>query len=258
MKERLTLGQFYSTASPIHDLDPRVKIRFVICFIILLLCDRNLPLFAMLSLLCGLALCLCRVPVRHLLSGSRGIWILILLGSLLGLFSTYGTPLLRLGGLTLTDTGLTKCGFLLWRMSLLYFISAIFMSTTTPTALNDGFEKCFHLKGETAMGITIALRFLPVLSGELERIRLAREARGAKPSGGPVKRARLLFSVMVPLFQTTVDRAGNLADAMEARCYTGGKGRTRLYPLKYGVWDAVAYLVLLGMVAAGIFFIIRF
>ena len=259
MMRNLTIGQYYSTESLLHSLDPRVKIRFVIAFILLSLPDRSVPLFALLTVVFLAALLLSRVPLLHMLKGMRGLMIFLCACSAINLFTTYGETVADLGVLTVTREGLIKTGFVLWRLLLLLLFSSLLMYTTKPTALCDGFEKCFHLPSQVAMGITIALRFLPVLVSELDRIMKAQEARGAEfHKGSPAKRLKSLKNVIIPLFQNSVRRAGNLADAMEARCYTGRKGRTRLVPLKYGVNDFVAYRVLLTVIAAGIFFIIHF
>ena len=133
------------------------------------------------------------------------------------------------------------------------------MYTTTPTELTDGLEKCFAIKGNVAMGITIALRFIPVLMEELDRIMKAQEMRGAEfDKGGPVKRIKSLRTVIIPLFQNSIDRAKCLADAMDSRCYTGGKNRTKLRPLKYKKQDYIVYAILLVLLIVGIYFIIKF
>ena len=259
MMRKLTLGQYYSVDSVIHRMDPRLKIRFVLVFILLSLPDRSVPLFALLTAVFVVTVLFSRVPLWHMLLGTRGILIFLLLCSGINLFTTYGDTLLTIGPLKLTEAGLLKFGFVTWRLVLILFFSSLLMYTTRPGELTDGFEKCFHLPGSVAMGITIALRFLPVLVTELDRILKAQEARGADlHAGGPIRRLKALKTVIIPLFQNAVNRAGNLADAMEARCYTGGKGRTRLVPLKYDTRDLMGYLLLCGLIAAAGFLIIWF
>ena len=171
----------------------------------------------------------------------------------------HGTTLVKLGVLMITKEGLIKAGFVFWRMLLLILMSSLLMYTTTPTRLTDGMEKCMHLSGGVAMGITIALRFVPILFGELDRIMKAQMARGADfKKGNPVVRLKKLRTVILPLFQNAISRAGHLGDAMDSRCYTGGKGRTKLHPLVYERRDVVAYVCMLAMVIASVVLIVKF
>ncbi|MBQ9278255.1 MAG: energy-coupling factor transporter transmembrane protein EcfT [Lachnospiraceae bacterium] len=259
MLRDITIGQFYSVKSPIHELDPRVKIRFVIIFIILSLLDKNIYLFGLLTIVFMTALIMSNVPIRHMFKGMRGIVLFILLCSMINIFTVYGETLLRIGGLTITSEGILKAVYVFWRMILIIFMSSLLMYTTTPTELTDGLEKCFAIKGNVAMGITIALRFIPVLMEELDRIMKAQEMRGAQfDKGGPIKRIKNLRTVIIPLFQNSIDRAKCLADAMDSRCYKGGKNRTKLRPLKYKTKDHIVYVTLLLLLIFGIYFIIKF
>ena len=259
MMKDITWGQYHSVDSMIHRLDPRVKIRFIIVYIILLLLDRNLPLFVFLSaVFAGVWVC-SRVPMPKMIRGTRGIFLFILICSALNAFTVHGTTLVKLGVLTITKEGLMKAGFVFWRMLLLILMSSLLMYTTTPTRLTDGMEKCMHLSGGVAMGITIALRFVPILFGELDRIMKAQMARGADfKKGNPVIRLKKLRTVILPLFQNAILRAGHLGDAMDSRCYIGGKGRTKLHPLAYERRDVVAYVCVLVMTAVAIILIIKF
>ena len=212
MMKDITWGQYHSVDSMIHRLDPRVKIRFTIVYIILLLLDRNLPLFVFLTAVFAGAWACSRVPMRKMIRGTRGIFLFILI-----------------------------------------------CSATTPTRLTDGMEKCMHLSGGVAMGITIALRFVPILFGELDRIMKAQMARGADfKKGNPVVRLKKLRMVILPLFQNAILRAGHLGDAMDSRCYTGGKGRTKLHPLVYERRDVAAYVCMLVMTVVSVILILRF
>lgn len=259
MLRDITIGQFYSVKSPVHELDPRVKIRFVIVFIILSLLDKNIYLFGLLTIVFMTALIVSNVPVKHMVKGMRGIIIFILICSMINIFTVYGDVLLKIGGITITAEGILKAVYVFWRMLLIIFMSSLLMYTTTPTELTDGLEKCFAIKGNVAMGITIALRFIPVLMEELDRIMKAQEMRGAEfDKGGPVKRIKSLRTVIIPLFQNSIDRAKCLADAMDSRCYTGGKKRTKLRPLKYKKQDYIVYGILLVLLIVGIYFIIKF
>lgn len=259
MLRDITLGQYYSTDSFLHRLDPRVKIRFTILYIIVSLFDRNLPFFMLLSAICVAEVMLSNVPVRHILKGMRGITIFILVCSTLNIFTTRGDALVTIGVLHITREGLIKAGFVFWRMLMLIIVASLLTYTTTPTELTDGLEKCFHLSASVAVGITIALRFLSVLSEELARIMRAQEARGADfHKGGPITRLKKLKTVIVPLFQNAINRAGNLGDAMDARCYTGGKGRTKLKPLRYDVKDLIVYICMIAFLVLSIWLIIHF
>lgn len=255
----VTVGQYYSTDSVLHRMDPRVKIRFTIIYILLLLLDRNLPQFLLLTAVFVGVFCLSRVPVRYMLRGSRSIYIFIAVCSLLNVFTVAGTVMIRVGALAITEEGLIKAGFVLWRMVLMILLSSLLMYTTTPSQLTDGLEKCFCLSGNIAMSITIALRFIPVLFGELQNIMRAQEARGAVfNEGGPVRRIKSLRTVIIPLFQGAIDKAGNLGDAMDSRCYTGGKSRTKLNPLVYDMTDIVAYVMMVVLVVVVTWVVIKF
>ena len=259
MIKDITIGQYYSETSPIHKLDPRVKIRYVLVYIILSLADRNVYLFGLLTLVFLVALMLSKIPISHMLRGMNGVLIFILVCSCINAFTTYGETALRLGFMNITYEGVAKSVFVFWRMLIIIYISSLLMYTTTPTELTDGLERCFAISGNVAMGITIALRFIPILMDELDRIMKAQEMRGAEfGKGGPIKRVMSMRTVIVPLFQNAIDRAKHLADAMDARCYTGGKDRTKLRRLKYGRFDAIAYIILLILIVVGIYFIIRF
>ncbi|MCM1273595.1 MAG: energy-coupling factor transporter transmembrane protein EcfT [Clostridium sp.] len=259
MLRDITMGQYYSTKSPVHSIDPRVKIRFVLVYIILSLLDRNSLLFGMLTMLFFVVALLSRVPFAYMLKGTRGIFLFITVCSAINIFTTTGDVLVALGSITITTQGIIKFGFVLWRMILIILMSSMLMYTTTPSELTDGLEKCFHLSGSVAMTITIALRFVSVISSELDRILKAQEAKGVDfKIGGPVTRLKRLKSIIVPLFQNSIDRAGNLGEAMDARCYTGGKGRTKLKPLSYNVRDLVIYLFLICVIGLALFLAVKF
>ncbi|MDE6024713.1 MAG: energy-coupling factor transporter transmembrane protein EcfT [Lachnospiraceae bacterium] len=259
MLRDITLGQYYSADSSIHSIDPRVKIRFVLVYIILSLIDRNSLLFGMLTILFITVALLSRVPFICILKGTKGIFIFIAICSAINIFTTTGDALISIGGITVTTEGIIKFGFVLWRMILIILMSSMLMYTTTPSELTDGLEKCFHLSGSVAMTITIALRFISVISSELDRILKAQEARGVDfKSGGPIVRLKKLKNVVVPLFQHSIDRAANLGEAMDARCYTGGRRRTKLKPLSYDTRDFAIYLLLIAIIGLAMFLAVKF
>lgn len=259
MLRDVTVGQYYSKDSPVHGLDPRVKIRFTIIYILLILLDRNVPLFVGMTLVFLGELALSKVPLRYMVKGSKGIFLFVIICSAISIFTTPGTTLGKILGLTITKEGIIKFGFLVWRMMLIIFVSSLIMYTTTPTRLTDGLEKCFHLSGSVAMSITIGLRFISVLFEELDRIMKAQESRGACfGKGNPIKRLKTMKTVIVPLFSNSIERAENLGEAMDARCYTGGKDRTKLMPLRYRQEDIIAYVILLFITVGGIYLAIKF
>lgn len=255
----LTWGQYYHAQSVIHRLDPRVKLRFTIGYILLLLPDRNLPLFTFMTILLGICWGLSHVPVRKLWQGASRMTIFLLMCSAINLFTVRGKTLVAVGKLVITAEGVEKAGFVFWRMVLLIGISCLLMYTTTPTNLTDGLEKLFFQNSNVAMGITIALRFLPIFTAELDRIKKAQELRGANfHTGSPVARLKKWNAVMVPLFQNAIHTATNLGDAMDARCYEGGKGRTKLKPLVYRKEDMLCYGASVAILFVGIWMIIQF
>lgn len=259
MLKDITWGQYHSADSHVHRLDPRVKIRFTIVYIVLLLLDRNLPLFGFLTFVFLLALASSQVPVRKLVYGTKGLFLFIFLCSAIHCFTVNGTVLLSIGPMDVTKEGIWKATFVFWRMVLLIFMSSLLMYTTTPTRLTDGMEKCMHLSGGVAMGITIALRFVPILFDELDRILKAQLARGVDfKKGGIAVRIKKLGNVILPLFQNALLRAGRLGDAMDSRCYTGGKNRTKLHPLKYQSQDALAYGIMILVAGVGVWMVVKF
>lgn len=259
MIKDITLGQYYSADSVIHKLDPRVKLRFSILYIILLLLDRNIPLFVMLTAIFVATVVISKVPVNYMIKGTKGVITLILVCSAICIFTTPGLTTYEIGILVISKEGIIKAAFVFWRMLLMLFMTSMLMYTTTPTQITDGLEKAFHLPASAAMGTTIALRFLGVLSKEMDRIMKAQISRGASfGEGGPVTRIKAMSRVIVPLFQNTIDRAANLGDAMDARCYRGGKGRTKLMPLHYEMLDFAIYIFMIVITIAGIYLTIHF
>lgn len=259
MLKDITLGQYYSADTLMHRLDPRTKIRFTIAYIFLLIWDRNLPMFATMTAILLGAIILSGVPVRHIIKGTRGIWLFVFVCSMISIFTTPGDVLIKIGFIKVTAEGIIKCGYSIWRIALMIIMSSLMMYTTTPSRLMDGLEKGFFLNGNVAMSITIGLRFIPVLFDELDRIMKAQNARGAN-----IKKANLsgritgLKNIIIPLFQNAINRAGRLGDAMDARCYTGGKGRTKLYPLKYNPADIIIHILGVCMIVGEIYLIIKF
>lgn len=259
MLSDITIGQYYSEDSLIHRLDSRVKIRFTLIYILLLLIDRNCILFGMMTAVFIAVCILSKVPFCYMFRGCFGIIVMITLFSMINIFSTPGETIYHIGIVKISIEGIIKFIMVTWRMLLMVFMSSIIMYTTTPSQLTDGLEKCFCLSGNVAMGMTIALRFISILFEELDKIKKAQISRGATIKQKGLKNKLIgLRLIIVPLFQNSINRAANLGEAMDARCYVGGKNRTKLYPLRYDSRDFVAYFFILAMTVAGIIIAIKF
>ncbi len=253
MFKDLALGQYYPAESVIHRLDPRFKIMLSMLFIVLaFLVDTALG-YGMMFALIVLATSLSHVPVRVLLRGLRPLLFILIFTFILNLFLTRGGPVLvSFWIFSITSMGLRTAIMLAIRLSMLVAGTSLLTLTTSPLQLTDGLEallRPFSKLGfpahELAMMMTIALRFIPTLSEEANRIRLAQAARGADfDTGGPIKRAMSLVPLLVPLFISAFRRAEELAVAMEARCYHGGEGRTKLKVLKSAGRDYWAMLLM--------------
>lgn len=256
----ITLGQYYPVDSIVHKLDPRVKIAGTFLFMIAIFHINTFYGFGMVAFLLCILIHVSKVPPKKLLQGIRGILVLLLISVSFNIFWTQGHVLWQFGMIRITEEGLRKAGILGLRLTFLVIGTSIMTLTTTPNDLADGLEKAFHpLKyihipvHEFAMMISIALRFIPILMEETNKIMKAQKSRGADfSSGGLIKRLKALLPLLIPLFVSAVRRAIELAVAMEARCYRGGDGRTKMKPLGYKKNDYVAY----GFFA--IFFIVVF
>ncbi len=249
----ITIGQYYPADSIIHKLDPRVKLLGTLIFIIsIFFIDSPLTLCIGTAAM-AMVIMLSKVPFRYMVKGLRGIIMIMLLTVLLNLFLTPGTPLIILGPLNLTKEGLILAGKMAIRLSYLIIGSSIMTLTTTPNQLTDGLEKGLALLNkihfpvhELAMIMSIALRFIPILMEETDKIMKAQMARGADfESGNLIQRMKSLIPILIPLFISAIRRANDLAMAMEARCYNGGEGRTKMRPLVYTRRDHTAYLIIL-------------
>ena len=257
MLRDITLGQYYQTDSVIHRLDPRVKLIATIAFIISLFMVNTI--WGYLVAVCFLAACikLSRVPFSFMIKGMRAIMFLLLLTVGFNMFLTPGEPLVQVWKLTITKEGLRLAVMMAVRLTFLIIGSSIMTLTTTPNNLTDGMESLMKplqkLKvpvHEIAMMMSIALRFIPILLEETDKIMKAQIARGADfESGNIVKKAKAMVPLLVPLFISAFRRANDLAMAMEARCYRGGEHRTKMKPLIYKKADYVSYLLLIGYVA---------
>ena len=256
----ITIGQYYQTDSTVHRLDPRVKLLGTLLFIIALFLYKNPAGYALGLVFLLTVIKLSHVPLRFITKGLKGIMIVLIFTVLINLFLTPGTALVSFWKLTITYEGIGVALTMLFRLTMLIMGSSIVTLTTTPNNLTDGLEKglgflkIFRVPvGDVAMMMSIALRFIPILMEETDRIMKAQLARGADfESGNIVKKAKALVPVLVPLFVSAFRRAGDLAMAMEARCYRGGDGRTKMKPLVYKKRDAIAYIVLFSFVVLSV------
>lgn len=253
MLRDITLGQYYQTESVIHRMDPRVKLAGTLLYIISLFFFKNYLGYAIAALFLAVVVKLSRVPFQFMVRGMRSIVFLLLLTVVFNLFLTPGTPLVTIWKLTITTEGLKTAVTMAIRLAMLIIGSSVMTLTTTPNNLTDGMEKgmkplkIFHVPvHEVAMMMSIALRFIPILLEETDKIMKAQIARGADfESGSLIRRAKALVPLLVPLFISAFRRANDLAMAMEARCYRGGEGRTKMKPLIYQKRDKIGYLCIL-------------
>ncbi len=260
MLRDITLGQYYPVDSVIHRLDPRVKLMATLVYLMSLFIMSSWTGYLLGALVLAILIRLSRVPFSFMTKGLRSILFLLLLSVSFNLFLTPGTVLLQIGFLKLTREGLRLALMMGFRLILLVLGSSLMTLTTTPNQLTDGLEKglgflkMIHVPvHEIAMMMSIALRFIPILVEETDKIMKAQQARGADfESGNIFQRAKAMVPILVPLFISAFRRANDLAMAMEARCYHGDEGRTKMKPLRYAARDRIAYLLMAGYLAISI------
>lgn len=261
MIKDITLGQYIPGDSFIHKLDPRIKIIISLIYIIDLFIINNFKGYILVIAFTAIAILISKVPFKFIYRGLKPIFIMIVITALLNIFMTSGGDIIfQWKFITIYEKGLQLAGFMVIRLVLLIIGTSLLTLTTSPIELTDGIEKLLNpLKRvgvpahELAMMMTIALRFIPTLMDETDKIMKAQMARGADfESGNIVKRAKSLIPILVPLFISSFRRAEELAMAMEARCYKGGEGRTKMKQLKLEGKDFVACLVMLILVAISV------
>ncbi|KNF08051.1 energy-coupling factor transporter transmembrane protein EcfT [Gottschalkia purinilytica] len=257
MIKNITIGQYFPGDTVIHNLDPRIKIISVFLFIISLFFINSFYPYIFVALFILSVMKLSRVPIRYVLKGLKPLLILISITFAINVFMTKGEILFEIGPLDITKEGLIQATFMALRLILLVIGTTLLTLTTSPISLTDGIEKLlspFSKIGvpahELAMMMTIALRFIPTLLEETDKIMKAQMARGADfESGNIIRRAKSLVPLLVPLFISAFRRADDLAMAMEARCYRGGENRTRMKQLKLEKRDYVAMFITLLLLA---------
>ena len=249
MLKDVTLGQFFPGQTPIHKLDPRTKLIFVLLYIIVLFLAKWFVSYLLVAVFLGLVIWISKIHLSVILKGLKPLLLIIVLTAVLNLFYSSGEPLVEFWIFRITKAGIFNAIFMVLRITLLVAGTFMLTYTTSPIALTDGLESLLSpLKKirlpvhELAMMMCIALRFIPTLIEETEKIMSAQKARGADfESGSLLTRAKALVPILVPLFISAFRRADELATAMECRCYHGGEGRTRLHQLRYAKRDYIAF-----------------
>ncbi len=254
MIRNITIGQYYPANSKLHRLDPRVKIVCTFLFLISLFCFQNIWGYVVATIFLASIIRISKVPFKFIVKGLRPVIMLLMITVLFNLFLTKtGTVIFEAWVFKITDEGLRTAGFMTVRLIYLILGSSLMTFTTTPNALTDGIEKLLwplrKIKlpvHEIAMMMSIALRFIPILLEETDKIMKAQIARGADlESGNIIQKAKAMIPILVPLFVSAFRRATDLAMAMEARCYRGGEGRTKMKPLVYQKKDYIAYAIMI-------------
>ena len=261
MIREMTLGQYYKADSVLHKLDARVKLLGTLLFVITLFFPKSLLSLGIATVFLAFTIKLSKVPFSMMIRGVKPLFVIICFSAIINMISVGGEVLIKLGPVSITKQGLWMAFYLVIRVVYLVIGSSVMTFTTTPNQLTDGLEKGFRfLKKvhipvhEIAMMMSIALRFIPILTEELDKIMKAQMSRGVDfESGNILERGKKLIPVLVPLFIAAIRRASDLAMAMDARCYNGGEGKTRLHPLVYKKQDYAAYGIMLLYVAIMIF-----
>lgn len=257
MLRDITLGQYYPADSVIHKLDPRVKLFSTLIYIISLFCFKGVAALAVATVFLFGVIKASKVPFKFMVKGLKAIMVLMLITAVFNLFLTPGETLVSFWVLEISKEGLTNAVLMAIRLTYLILGTSIMTLTTTPNQLTDGLEKSLMPLSKIgvpvhaiAMMMSIALRFIPILIEETDKIMKAQMARGADfESGNLLKKVKNMIPLLVPLFVSAFRRADDLAMAMEARCYNGGDGRTKMKPLRYGGRDRLAYLIVIVYLA---------
>ena len=250
----ITIGQYYPANSKIHQLDPRVKIVCTLLYLISLFTFKSIIGYVLATAFLFACVKLSKVPFKFMVRGLKPIIMLLMITVVFNLFLTPGgAVLLQVGPLKVTEQGLNTAVYMALRLIYLIMGSSLMTLTTTPNSLTDGIEKLLYPLNkikvpvhEIAMMMSIALRFIPILLEETDKIMKAQIARGADlESGNIIQKAKAMIPILVPLFVSSFRRANDLAMAMEARCYRGGDGRTKMKPLVYQKTDYIAYFIMI-------------
>ncbi len=258
MLKDITLGQYFPGNTFIHRLDPRTKLVLVIVYIVALFLCRWFVSYGVMLTFLVLSIVVSRIRPKALFKGLKPLIFIIIFTALINLFYSEGEVLAKFWIFTITKEGIFNAFFLILRIMMLVTGTFLLTYTTSPIALTDGIESLLSpLKvirvpvHELAMMMSIALRFIPTLIEETDKIISAQKARGADfETGNIFRRAKALIPILVPLFVSAFRRADELATAMECRCYHGGKGRTKMNRLHYRLADLSAFLIGAGVLTA--------
>ena len=255
----ITIGQYYPAKSVVHRLDPRVKLICTLLYLISLFLFSSIPGYLVATVFLVCVIHISKVPFSYIVKGLKSVIMLLMITVLFNLFLTrQGDVLFHAWIFTITEGGLRTAVYMAIRLVYLIIGSSLMTFTTTPNELTDGIEAVLHPLNkihvpvhEIAMMMSIALRFIPILLEETDKIMKAQLARGADfESGNILQRAKSMVPILVPLFVSAFRRANDLAMAMEARCYRGGDGRTKMKPLRYKSRDYAAYIIVIAYVVA--------
>lgn len=249
MLSDITIGQYFPGSSILHRLDPRTKVVLLFFYLVLIFLCKSAISYAIVTVLTVTLMLLSKVPMRMMLRSLKPLWWIILFTFVIHVFSTPGEELCKLAFLSVTWEGIVEGFYICLRLVLLILLSSLLTFTTSPLKLTDAMEALLAPSKrigipahELAMMMTIALRFVPTLIQETDRIMKAQQSRGADFTDGSImKRLRAFVPVLVPLFLSAFRRADDLAMAMEARCYRGGEGRTQMKALRVTSIDYVAW-----------------
>lgn len=254
MLKDITLGQYFPGKSPVHLLDPRTKLLMLVVYIVALFLATSWVSYALMLAVLIAIVKVSTIPAKSILRGMKPLVMILVFTGVLNLFFTVGEgePLIHFWIISIYTEGIVRAFFMIVRILLLISGTFLLTYTTSPIALTDGLESLLNpLKKiklpvhELAMMMSIALRFIPILMEETDKIKKAQMARGADfESGNFIQRMKAMIPLLVPLFVSAFRRANDLAMAMEARCYHGGDHRTRMKPLRYAKRDGIAYALL--------------
>lgn len=253
----ITIGQYYPVDSIIHRLDPRTKLVITFLYLISLFLVNNKYMLILAAAWLAGCIMLSKIPVKFMLKGLQGILIFILASVIINMFFTKGDPFIDWYFVHISWQGFRTAIYTMLRIIMLVLGASVVTYTTTPMRLTDGLEKGLGFLRkikipihEISMMVSIALRFIPILIDELDKIMKAQQARGANfENGNILQRIKSLFPVILPMFVSAIRRANELANAMEARCYRGGDGRTKYKPLVYTKADIIGYVLVLSYTA---------
>lgn len=259
MLKDITLGQYFPGESVVHRLDPRTKLLLLIVYIVALFTASSWISYGVVFVFLAFSIAVSHIPLKSILRGMKPLVMILLFTGILNLFFTGGeTVLVEFWIITITMEGVVRAVFMVLRILMLITCTFLLTYTTSPIALTDGLESLLNpLKKirvpvhELAMMMCIALRFVPTLIEETDKIMCAQKARGADfENGNLIRRVKALVPILVPLFISSFRRADELATAMECRCYHGGEGRTKMKLLRYKRRDYLAFLTAVVLLAA--------